>query len=66
MAWSDFGSISFTNVSCHLVAQTTTTAEVGCTFSEDAPPGEQEDAGWTISMERQPPGPWLINNYGQG
>jgi len=66
MAWSDFGAISFTNVNCHLVAQTSTAAEVACTFSENAPPGDQADAGWTISMERQPPGPWLIYNYGQG
>jgi hypothetical protein len=66
MEWTDFDSFSFSDVSCSLVSQTSTTADVGCRFTEHAPSYENIDAGWGISLERQPPGPWLINNYGTG
>jgi hypothetical protein len=36
-----------------------------CTFNESPGPG-QTDAFWTVSLQRNGAGPWLINNYGQG
>jgi len=67
MEWSDFGSISFDNVQCQPEAETATTAAVRCTFAiRDPSPDVRSDTFWDIYFERQPSGPWLITDYGQG
>jgi hypothetical protein len=55
---------SFSKVSCQVSTATTTEADVRCTFHEHTGPGEQTDAFYTVELQRVPPGPWLITNYG--
>ena len=44
-----------------------TTASVDCAFSESqAPAVGNPDSFWTVSLQRQPDGRWLIDSYGQG
>jgi hypothetical protein len=44
-----------------------TTASVYCTFSESrAPAVGNPDSFWTVDLQRQSDGRWLISNYGQG
>jgi hypothetical protein len=67
MEWSDFGSASFSEIRCQLVSQEKTTSEVDCTFHVPNPsPDMRGVTFWDIYMQREPPGPWLINAYGQG
>jgi hypothetical protein len=67
MSWSDFDSVSFSNVQCALRSQAVTTAVLRCTFTPHAPAGDQVllDFYWTVYMQRQGSGPWLITDYGQ-
>jgi hypothetical protein len=40
---------------------------VYCTFSESqAPAVGNPDSFWTVELQRQPDGRWLISSYGQG
>jgi hypothetical protein len=49
------------------IRQSVTTASVYCTFSESqAPAIGNPDSFWTVYLQRQPDGRWLIDNYGQG
>lgn len=57
---------SFTHVSCVITNSTHSISNLLCTFKEKAPPGNQIDTFWTISLERSTSGEWLISNYGQG
>jgi len=42
-------------------------ATVYCSFNESPSSSEgNPDSFWTISMQRNDSGGWLINNYGQG
>lgn len=68
MNWADFGSVSYSNVHCTLRSQTETQAVVLCMFVVHAPSGEPSGGAsfWTVEMERNGDGPWLIDNYGQG
>jgi hypothetical protein len=68
MAWgSDFEGSSFSDVRCRLVAQEITTSEVYCAFDMPRRPSDMDGVTfWTIDMQREPAGPWLIASYGQG
>ena len=57
---------SFTHVSCAITNSTHSISNLLCTFKEKAPPGNQIDTFWTMSLERSTSGKWLITNYGQG
>jgi hypothetical protein len=58
---------SFTKLHCKTLKNSPRDAIVYCSFSESASSSEgNPDSFWTISMERNGSGPWLINNYGQG
>lgn len=59
---------TFSALHCqHAVSPSATTASVYCTFSEsDAPAVGNLDSFWTVYLQRQPDGRWLIDNYGQG
>jgi hypothetical protein len=48
--------------------ETATTAQVLCEFDvrEDWGGFSAGSYFWTVSLQRRPPGPWLIDNYGQG
>ena len=47
---------------------TATTALVVCEFDVREDWGGFAAGGylWTVSLQRQPPGPWLVYNYGEG
>lgn len=67
MEWSDFGSISFTDVRCHVIGESASSSNVGCRFQvPNAPPDMQGVTGWSVHLERTQSGPWLITTYGQG
>jgi hypothetical protein len=57
---------SFTHVSCAITYSTRSISNLLCTFKEKAPPGNQIDTFWKMSLERRTSGKWLITNYGQG
>ena len=58
---------TFSALSCRPQAQTASTASVYCTFDESqAPAVGNPDTFWTVYLQRQPTGSWLIDNYGQG
>jgi hypothetical protein len=57
---------SFQHVKCKVTNSTHATSNLLCTFNESAPPGNQVDTFWTVSMTRSASGRWLITNYGQG
>ena len=67
MEWSNFDSARFSNVRCRQVSGSLTSSNVRCTFGESGISGipGSGTSFWTISFERQPPGPWLITTYGQ-
>ena len=61
-AWPVFSALH-----CKLASRGATTASVYCTFSESqAPAVGNPDSFWTVYLQRQPDGRWLIDNYGQG
>jgi hypothetical protein len=61
-AWPTFSALH-----CRQLSTYGTTATVLCTFNEvHAEPGIQADNFWTVELQRQPDGRWLITNYGQG
>ena len=58
---------TFSALHCQPTSQSATTALVYCTFSESqAPAVGNPDSFWTVELQRQPDGRWLISNYGQG
>jgi hypothetical protein len=57
---------SFQHVKCKVTNSKDATSNLLCTFNESAPPGNQVDTFWTVSMTRSASGRWLITNYGQG
>ena len=65
MEWSGNGT-TFSDLHCRQLSRGTTSADVLCTFHESGGDEGNPDSFWTISFQRQPGGPWLINNYGQG
>ena len=58
---------TFSALHCKLTSQSATTAGVYCPFSESqAPSVGNPDSFWTVGLQRQPDGRWLIYSYGQG
>jgi hypothetical protein len=58
---------TFSLLHCKPTSQSATTASVYCTFSESqAPAVGNPDSFWTVDLQRQSDGRWLISNYGQG
>jgi hypothetical protein len=56
---------TFSDLQCRQISTGGTTASVMCTFKElHAEPGTQVDNFWTVELQRQPDGRWLIINYG--
>jgi hypothetical protein len=65
MEWSFWGP-PFKDLHCSLTSATATRADVYCTF-DDINSGAMSNVDfWSVSLQRSSPGPWLINNYGQG
>ena len=67
MQWSSWGP-PFTHLRCHLQSGTADRANVYCSFSPitDAATGMSGDSFWTVYLQRESSGRWLIDNYGQG
>ena len=58
---------TFSALHCKPASRGARTASVYCTFSESqAPAVGNPDSFWTVYLQRQPDGRWLIDNYGQG
>jgi hypothetical protein len=58
---------TFSALHCKPTSHSATTAYVNCTFSESqAPSVGNPDSFWTVELQRQPDGRWLISSYGQG
>jgi hypothetical protein len=61
-AWPNFSALH-----CRQISAWGNTAVVLCTFNESGGlPGTQQDNFWTVDLDQQPDGRWLITNYGQG
>lgn len=57
----------FSALHCKPVGQSNSSATVYCTFSESqAPAVGNPDSFWTVDLQRQSDGRWLISGYGQG
>ena len=70
MAWGE-GDVStwpsFSALHCKQLSGGAASAVIYCTFNESQEPADgQVDNFWTVSLNRQPDGRWLITNYGQG
>lgn len=67
MEWSSWGP-PFRHLQCAQRSGSATSALVTCTVDkiDDPDVGMSNTTFWAVSLQRQPPGPWLINNYGQG
>jgi hypothetical protein len=67
MGWSTWGP-PFTHLHCALTFETSTKAAVLCTFTDinDPDTGMSNVSFWSVDLQRNHAGPWLINNYGQG
>ena len=58
---------TFTGVRCQTTSQAAASAAVYCSFTESASPSEgNPDSSWTVWLDRQPDGRWLIEDYGNG
>ena len=58
---------TFTGVRCQTTSQAAASAAVYCSFAESASPSEgNPDSSWTVWLDRQPDGRWLIEDYGNG
>jgi len=67
MEWSAFGSFTFQNLRCHDIGVTLGNATVYCSFQIRNPtPDLEGDSFWTIDMDRERSGRWLITSYGTG
>ena len=67
MEWSSWGP-PFKHLRCSQRSGSATSAVVTCTFDEinDPTGGMSNTSFWDVYLQREPPGPWLINGYGQG
>jgi hypothetical protein len=67
MEWSYWG-VPFKGLHCSLMNRSTSRASVYCKFNNinDANMGMSNVSFWTVALQREPSGRWLINNYGQG
>jgi hypothetical protein len=69
MDWNDGDTSlwpSFSRIACKVAKEATNTTALLCTFKENAPPGNNPDTFWSVSLKRSVSGKWLITNYGQG
>lgn len=58
---------TFSALHCKPSSRGARTASVYCTFSESqASAAGNPDSFWTVYLQRQSDGRWLIDNYGQG
>jgi hypothetical protein len=66
MQWSSWPP-TFRHVHCSLSSEDGTSAHVYCTFADiyDPEAGMSGDSFWSVFLQREPSGRWLINNYGQ-
>ncbi|MBO0831569.1 MAG: hypothetical protein J2P28_04485 [Actinobacteria bacterium] len=56
---------TFSALHCTQLSRIGMTARVFCTFKElGGLPGTQTDSLWTVELQLQPDGRWLITNYG--
>jgi len=67
MDWSNWG-VPFKGLHCSLMNRSTSRASVYCKFDDinNANMGMSNVSFWTVSLQRESSGRWLINNYGQG
>lgn len=67
MEWSSWAP-RFKHLRCSQESGSATSADVTCTFDEinDPDAGMSNTTFWDVYLQRVPPGPWLINGYGQG
>lgn len=67
MEWTNWG-VPFTGLHCSLMNRSTLHASVYCKFNviNDPNMGMGNVSFWTVALQREPSGRWLINNYGQG
>lgn len=67
MEWTNWGA-PFTGLQCSLMHRSTHRASVYCKFNviNDPNMGMSNVSFWTVALQREPTGRWLINNYGQG
>jgi hypothetical protein len=65
--WDTSAWPTFSALPCRQLSRSVTTASVYCTFKESqAPSVGNPDSFWTVYLQRQADGRWLITNYGQG
>lgn len=66
MEWSQWGP-PFTHLHCSQSSDTATRAHVYCTFDKINDPGTgmSNVSFWSVYMQRDASGPWLISGYGQ-
>jgi hypothetical protein len=65
--WDTSAWPTFSALHCRQLSRSATTAAVYCTFKESqAPSVGNPDSFWTVYLQRQADGRWLITNYGQG
>ena len=57
---------TFSDVSCSPLTSLDVhnDAKVNCVFNESGSPGTQLDGFWTILLDRQPDGEWLVTDWG--
>jgi hypothetical protein len=67
MEWSSWGP-PFTHLRCSLQSGSASAAVVSCTFADinDPDAGMSNVSSWSVYLQRESSGRWLINNYGQG
>ena len=66
MEWSGWVP-SFNHLHCSLSSGTANAARVICTFDDinDPQAGMSNTTFWSVYLQREPSGRWLINGYGQ-
>jgi len=65
--WDTSAWPTFSALHCRQLGRSAATASVYCTFKESqAPSVGNPDSFWTVYLQRQADGRWLITNYGQG
>ena len=67
MEWSQWGP-PFRDLHCKLQSGTAASAVVYCSFAmiNDPDTGMSNTSFWTVDLQHEPSGQWLINSYGQG
>jgi hypothetical protein len=66
MEWSQWGP-PFNNLHCSLSSEVAKDAHVLCTFDKinDPETGMSNTSFWSVYLQQEPSGRWLINSYGQ-